>query len=59
MVVTDQQITIYGDTAVETGRATGTKKDAKTPVWDVRYTMTWVKEAGQWSLVNEHQSRAE
>jgi len=59
VVVTDQQITIYGDTAVETGRATGTKKDAKTPVWDVRYTMTWVKEDGQWALVNEHQNRAE
>jgi len=59
VVVSDQQITIYGDTAVETGRATATKKDGKAPAWDVRYTMTWVKEDGTWCLVSEHQSPAE
>jgi uncharacterized protein (TIGR03067 family) len=58
VVVSDQQITIYGDTAVETGRATATKKELQAPVWDIRYTLTWVKEDGRWCLVSEHQSQA-
>lgn len=59
MVVSDQQILICGDTAVETGRATATKKDVPAPVWDVRYTLTCVKEDGRWALASEHQSQAE
>jgi hypothetical protein len=54
-----QVIVVFGgETAVETGRAVGTKKDLNEPVWDVLYTATWVRKDGKWWVVNEHQSRA-
>lgn len=58
VTVSDQVVRIVGDTAVETGRAVGTRKDVKEPVWDVRYTATWVREEGKWWIVSEHQSPA-
>jgi len=56
VTISEQKITPYGDTAIETGRAVATKKDAKDPVWDVRYTTTWVQADGKWYLASEHQS---
>jgi uncharacterized protein (TIGR03067 family) len=58
VTVSDQIFRILGDTVVESGRAVGTKKDVKEPVWDVWYTTTWIREDGKWRMVNEHQSPA-
>lgn len=59
VTVSDQVIVVLGgETAVETGRAVGTKKDLKEPVWDVLYTATWVRKDGKWWVVNEHQTPA-
>ena len=56
VTVSDQVIVVLGgETAVETGRAVGTKKDLNEPVWDVLYTATWVRKDGRWWVVNEHQ----
>ncbi len=54
--ISEQNITMYSEAAVETGRATAIKKDVEAPVWDIRYTTTWVREDGKWYLVSEHQS---
>ncbi len=51
-------VVLGGETAIETGRAVGTKKGLKEPVWDVLYTATWVRKDGKWWIVNEHQSPA-
>ncbi len=56
VAVSEQSIVVYGDAVVETGRAVATKKDAKEPAWDVRYTTTWVREDGKWYLASEHQT---
>jgi len=57
VTVSDQVIVVLGgETALETGRAVGTKKDVKEPVWDVLYTATWVRKDGKWWIVNEHQT---
>lgn len=57
VTVSDQMIVVLGgETAIETGRAVGTKKDLKDPVWDVLYTATWVRKDGKWWVVNEHQT---
>jgi hypothetical protein len=59
VTVSDQVIVVLGgETAIETGRAVGTKKDLKEPVWDVLYTATWVRKDGKWWIVNEHQTPA-
>ena len=59
VTVSDQVIVVLGGaTAIETGRAVGTKKDLKEPVWDVLYTATWVRKDGKWWVVSEHQSSA-
>ena len=60
MVTVSEQVIVVlgGETAIETGRAVGTKKDLKEPVWDVLYTATWVRKDGKWWIVNEHQSPA-
>lgn len=58
VTVSDQVVRIVGDTATETGRAVGTRKDVNEPVWDVRYTATWVREDGKWWIISEHQSPA-
>jgi uncharacterized protein (TIGR03067 family) len=56
VAVSEQSITLYGDAAIETGRAVATNKDAKEPAWDVRYTTTWVREDGKWYLASEQQT---
>ena len=57
VTVSEQIIAILGgETAIETGRAVGTKKDLKEPVWEVLYTATWVRKDGKWWVVNEHQT---
>jgi|GEM_PF-503014 len=57
VTVSDQVIAIFGgETAIETGRAVGTKNDLKEPVWEVLYTATWVRKDGKWWVVNEHQT---
>jgi len=59
VTVSDQVIVVLGgETAIETGRAVGTKKGLDEPVWDVLYTATWVRKDGKWWVVNEHQSPA-
>jgi len=58
VAVSEQSITVYGNAAIETGRAVATKKDAKEPAWDVRYTTTWVREDGKWYLASEQQTPA-
>ena len=59
VTVSDQVIVVLGgETAIETGRAVGSKKDLKEPVWDVIYSATWVRKDGKWWIVNEHQSPA-
>jgi len=59
VTVSDQVIVVLGgETAIETGRALGSRKDLKEPVWDVLYTATWVRKDGKWWVVNEHQSPA-
>lgn len=59
VTVSDQVIVVLGgETAIETGRAVGSRKSLKEPVWDVLYTATWVRKDGQWWIVNEHQSVA-
>jgi len=56
VTVSEQSIIVYGDTAIETGRAVATMKDVKEPAWDVRYTTTWVREDGKWYLASEQQT---
>jgi len=59
VTVSDQTIVVFGgETAIETGRAVGTKQDLKEPVWDVLYTATWARKHGEWWIVSEHQSPA-
>jgi hypothetical protein len=59
LTVLDQKIVVLGgETAIETGRAVGTKKDREDPVWDIDYTATWVRKDGTWWIVSEHQSPA-
>jgi len=59
VTVMDQKIVVLGgETAIETGRVVGTKKDLTEPVLDVLYTATWARKDGKWWIVSEHQSLA-
>ncbi len=53
--VDDQQVRVYGDTAVVTGRATFTSAESPKPDSrrSARYTRVWVRQGGTWQLVAE------
>ena len=57
--VDDQQVRVYGDTAVVTGRATFTSADSPKPDSRpaARYTRVWVRQGGSWKLVAEQLTR--
>lgn len=59
MEVDDQQVRVYGDTAVVTGRVTFTSADNPKPDSRpaARYTRVWVNQGGSWKLVAEQLTR--
>lgn len=59
MEVDDQQVRVYGDTALVTGRVTFTSADSPKPDSRpaARYTRVWVRQGGNWQLVAEQLTR--
>jgi ketosteroid isomerase-like protein len=57
-ITTDEvKVSIYGNTAVETGRSTMYGQDrGKAVPRDNRFTRVWVKQQGHWRLVLNHYS---
>src|SRR5207245_6037181 len=53
----DQLIRVYGDTAVNTGNYTfAYVKDGEAKTLPARYSFTFVKEGGNWMIVDHHSS---
>jgi len=53
----DQYIRVYGDTAVNTGYYTFSfTKDGEAKSLPARYSFTYVKQGGQWLIVDHHSS---
>lgn len=50
-----ERVQLVGDTAIETGKASGTcgERKAESIFMDVRYTRVWVKDKTGWRLVYE------
>ena len=52
--ILEQDVRVYGDTAVETTLAELTLKDKAKGKTKVRYTAVWVKRDGRWQVVHFH-----
>ena len=53
----EQLISVYGDTAVNTGYYTfSCVKDGETKNWPARYSLHYVKDGDRWLIVDHHSS---